>query len=232
MTTTILHPAAAADAGVDDRAAFILRTYLHLLGAVFAFVVLEVLLLQSPIARWLLDLVRDGGWQGVAVLGAAIGAGWLARRQAARATLLPLQYLGLVLSVVFAAFVFLPLLYFVQKMAPDLLLTAVLVTIVTFLGLTGFVFVTRRRFNLLGGVLGVAGVVALALMLGGALFGYTIGLWFSVGMIAWAAGHIVWDTSRVLHDYRTDQHVSAALALFASVAMLFWSVLRLLMRRR
>ena len=37
-----------------------------------------------------------------------------------------------------------------------------------------------------------------------------------------AAGYILYDTSNVLHHYRTDQHVAASLALFASVALLFY----------
>jgi FtsH-binding integral membrane protein len=39
----------------------------------------------------------------------------------------------------------------------------------------------------------------------------------------------MYDTSNVLHHYRTDQYVAASLALFASVAMLFFYVLRLVM---
>jgi FtsH-binding integral membrane protein len=35
-----------------------------------------------------------------------------------------------------------------------------------------------------------------------------------------------------MHEYRTDQHVAASLALFASVVLLFWYVLRLFMGRR
>jgi FtsH-binding integral membrane protein len=35
----------------------------------------------------------------------------------------------------------------------------------------------------------------------------------------------------MLH-YRTDQHVSAALALFASVALMLWYVLRILLNSR
>ena len=40
---------------------------------------------------------------------------------------------------------------------------------------------------------------------------------------------IVADTGNVLHHYRIGQHVAASLALFASVALLFWYVLRLVM---
>jgi FtsH-binding integral membrane protein len=48
-------------------------------------------------------------------------------------------------------------------------------------------------------------------------------------MILLASGYILYDTSNVLHHYRTDQYVAASLALFAAVALLFWYVLRLLM---
>jgi FtsH-binding integral membrane protein len=51
-------------------------------------------------------------------------------------------------------------------------------------------------------------------------------------MIALAGGSILYDTSNVLHHYPENKHVGAALELFASVALLFWYVLRLFMSRR
>jgi FtsH-binding integral membrane protein len=54
-------------------------------------------------------------------------------------------------------------------------------------------------------------------------------VWFSAAMIVLACGYILYDTSNVLHHYRTDQYVAAAVALFASVALLFWYVLRIMM---
>ena len=59
-----------------------------------------------------------------------------------------------------------------------------------------------------------------------------LGTWFVIGMIVLMAGYILYDTSNVLHHYRTDQHVAAALALFAALATLFWYVLILLSNRR
>lgn len=41
--------------------------------------------------------------------------------------------------------------------------------------------------------------------------------------------HILYYTSQVMLHYRTDQHVAAALALFAAVATLFWYILRIVM---
>jgi FtsH-binding integral membrane protein len=56
-----------------------------------------------------------------------------------------------------------------------------------------------------------------------------MGMWFTVAMLLLAAGWILYDTSNVLHNYKIGQHVAASLALFASVALLFWYVLRLVM---
>ena len=43
---------------------------------------------------------------------------------------------------------------------------------------------------------------------------------------------ILYDTSKIIHSYNPDQHVAAALELFASVALPFWYILRILMRAR
>ena len=51
-------------------------------------------------------------------------------------------------------------------------------------------------------------------------------------MVVLAAGYILYDTSNVLHHYRTDQYVAASLALFASVALMFWYVLQIVMSSR
>jgi FtsH-binding integral membrane protein len=51
-------------------------------------------------------------------------------------------------------------------------------------------------------------------------------------MIALACGYILYDTSNVMQRYRTNQHVAAALALFAAVMLLFWYVLRILLDKR
>jgi FtsH-binding integral membrane protein len=48
-------------------------------------------------------------------------------------------------------------------------------------------------------------------------------------MIGLAGAAILYDTSNVLHHYPEDRYVSASLSLFASVAVLFWYVLRFFM---
>jgi FtsH-binding integral membrane protein len=95
--------------------------------------------------------------------------------------------------------------------------------------LTASVFFTRQDFSFLRTGLWIGGIAAFALLLMGYFAGLHLGVWFSVAMVVLACGWILYDTSNVLHHYRTDQHVAASLALFASVALLFWYVLRLLM---
>ena len=72
----------------------------------------------------------------------------------------------------------------------------------------------------------------MGLIVASILFGFTLGMFFSYAMIAFACGYILYDTSNVMLHYRTSQHVAAALALFASVMLLFWYVLRVLIDRR
>jgi FtsH-binding integral membrane protein len=75
----------------------------------------------------------------------------------------------------------------------------------------------------------VVGCVALGVIVCSLIFGFTLGLIFSSIMVAFACGAILYSTSRIIHQYNTDQHVAASLSLFASVALLFWYVLRILM---
>ena len=109
--------------------------------------------------------------------------------------------------------------------------SAALVTLIGFAALTGVVFVTRKDFSFLGALLKWGGVVALVLIVAGVVFGFQLGTFFSVGMVAFAGAAILYDTSNILHHYPEDRYVAAALGLFASVALMFWYVLRLFMRR-
>ena len=75
------------------------------------------------------------------------------------------------------------------------------------------------------------GVLALVAIAAAVIFGFELGTWFSVGMIGVAGAAILYDTSNVIHRYPEDRYVAAALQLFASVALMFWYVLRLFMSR-
>ena len=81
---------------------------------------------------------------------------------------------------------------------------------------------TLQRF---GSVFGVAIVAAV-------IFGFYLGTFFSVAKVALAGAAILYDTSNIMYHYPEDRYVAAALELFASVALMFWYVLRLFIGSR
>jgi FtsH-binding integral membrane protein len=143
-----------------------------------------------------------------------------------------MQYMGLGLYVVAEAVIFVPLLYVVRAIDPGIIPSAAVATLSLFAGLTAVVFITRKDFSFLRTVLLFGGLAALGLIVVAVLFQFALGPIFTYAMIALACGYILYHTSNVLHHYRIGQHVAASLALFASVALLFWYILQLFLSRR
>lgn len=230
------NPYIAAQASVDERAAFIRKTYAHLAGAIAVFVVLEAALLSIPgIEETVFGLLGASRFSWLIVLGLFMGASWLANNWAQSDASKGMQYAGLGLYVVAQAVIFLPMLIMAQAMTGDnsLITQAGLITGALFLGLTVIALTTRKDFSFLGGFLKIGFIIALGLIVISIFFqGFSLGLWFSGAMVLLAAGSILYSTGNMVHHYRTDQYVAAALGLFAAVALLFWYVLRILMAFR
>ena len=218
----------AAHATSSDRAVFIRRTYAHLAGAILAFMGLEALLLNVVGPEQVFGVLGASRFSWLIVLLAFMAAGWVARAWAHSDSSPALQYLGLGLYVVVEAVIFLPLLYLATRLTdPKVIPTAAIMTLAVFGGLTLAAFVTRKDYSFLGPILSVSAWVALGVIVAACLFGFSLGMLFSFAMVALASGYILYDTSNVMWHYRTDQHVGAALELFASVALLFWYILRI-----
>lgn len=222
----------AAHASASARTAFIQRTYLHVAGAILAFAGIEYVLMTNDSLRMpMLQLFFGNQIGKFLLLGMFIGGGYIAQWWAFAATSRPVQYLGLGLYVVLQALIFLPLLTVVEmQLGVSAIQNAALMTLALFGGLTTAVFLSGKDYSFLGPVIAVVSWIALATILGGWLFGFNLGLWFSLAMIALAAAAIIYDTSNVLHRFRTDQHVGAALQLFASIALLFYYILLLFLQ--
>lgn len=230
------NPYVVAQAPVDVRAAFIRRTYAHLAGAIAVFALLESMLMSLPgIEDKVFGLLGASRYSWLVVLGLFMGASWIADKWARSETSLGMQYAGLGLYVVAQAIIFLPLLLMARSATGDasIIGQAGLLTGALFLGLTAVALTTRKDFSFLGGFLKIGFLIALGLIVVGIFFqGFSLGLWFSGAMVLLAAGSILYTTGNMIHHYRTDQHVSAALGLFAAVALLFWYILRILMSLR
>jgi FtsH-binding integral membrane protein len=223
----------AALLGASERTDFIRRTYLHLGGAVIAFVLLLTVLMSVIPAEAVFRVMGAGGrWTGLLFLGAFMAVSWVARSWAQADKSTPMQYAGLGLYVVAEALIFLPLMTIAMMVDPSIPMNAGVVTGIVFAGLTAFVFMTGADLSFMGRFLFMAGLLAMAALLCGFIFGFTLGLWFTVAMVGLAAGYILYDTSNIMHHYGTNQHVAASLALFASVALLLWYVVQLFISLR
>lgn len=217
-----------------------MKTYLHLVGAIFAFVVFEAIIQISGLGMTLMELAFMGGRFGwLMFLGAFMAVSWVADRWARSDTSIGMQYAGLALYTVAEAVIFAPLILMAISLDAStggtgggILLAAGGITVVLFGALTGVVFITRKDFSFLRPALIFGGIAAGVLILLSIFFGFNLGMIFCWGMVVFAAMSILYKTSNVMHYYRTDQHVAAALALFASFALLLYYVIIILMDRR
>ena len=220
-------------ASVDaaERAQFIERTYLHLGGAMAAFVALEYVFLHSAVMRQLGMSMLQTHWGLVLLLfiGVSWAADYFARQQSSR----PIQYLGLDLYVVAEAVIFIPMLMLTEHFSgPDVIMTAGVTTLAVFAALTGIVMVTKKDFSWMRGALMMASLGAMALIAMALIFGFNLGVFFTIAMIVLAGCYILYDTSNIMRHYHPQAYVAASLTLFASVALLFWYILQIFMSRR
>lgn len=224
--------APAASASVEARAGFIVRTYLHLFGAIVLFTAIEIALFSTGLAMSIIRPIAAAGSFGwLMVMGGFVVVSWIASHVAMSSASGAAQYLALLAYVIVQALIFVPLLAIAQAVAPGAIQSAAVVTLGGFSALTAVAFLTRKDFSFLGGLLRWGFIVALLLIVGGVVFGFKLGLFFSVAMVGLAGAAILYDTSNVLHHFPTDRHVGAALQLFASVALMFWYVLRIFLSR-
>ncbi|MFK7886101.1 MAG: Bax inhibitor-1 family protein [Gammaproteobacteria bacterium] len=228
MNDQVSRHESAVVSGQRPRAAFLARTYNHVLGAIVAFVGIEIALFQTGAAASIFAVVANTSW--LLVLGGFMVASWVFSAMAASRGSVAKQYVGLggfVLSyaVLFAAPLFIAFTY----MSADVVKNAALFTIAAFAVLTAIVYYTGKDFTFLRSALMWGGFLAIGLIVMSALFGFQLGLLFIVGMIGFSGASILYSTSSVLQDYPDGTHVAAALSLFSSVMMLFWYVLQFAM---
>ncbi len=224
---------AVATAGVSERVTFIRNTYAHLVGAILAFVALEYALLDQtgPLFETVtIPFVRAVTANWWLMLALFMGAGWIADKWAHSNTSRGIQYLGLALYIVAEAFVMLPLLAMASLYHDGVIADAGILTLFLFTGLTVTVFMTKKDFSFMRGMLVTAAFGAMGVIAASMLFGFTLGTLFTGFMIMLASGYVLYYTSAVLHHYRPTQYVAASLALFSAIALMFYYILMFVMR--
>ena len=148
-----------------------------------------------------------------------------------------LQFVGLGIAVVAEAVLLQPMLWiavikFGAADAASIVMQATVITLSIFIGLTLTVFITKKDFSFMRGVLMMCSFGALGVIVASMIFGFSLGSLFTGFMILLMGGYILFQTSAVLRDFPPRAYVAAALMLFSTIATLFWYVLRLLMSRR
>jgi len=220
----------ASQVSVTERTTFIRKTYLHVALAVLLFIIVEAIFLSTPVIVKI-GLAMTQGMTWLLVLGGFMFATTMAERWAMGSTDKNAQYGALLLYVVAQAFIFVPLMYMAIAIVgkPEMVMQAGIITLGLFTGLSAVALLTRKDFSFLRTGLMVGGFVAIGLIVAGTIFGFHLGLWFSAAMVLLAGGSILYQTSNMIHQYRTSQYVAASLGLFGALMMMFWYILQIFM---
>ncbi|MEX0832179.1 MAG: Bax inhibitor-1 family protein [Nitriliruptoraceae bacterium] len=216
----------------DVRTQFMRRVYIHLLAAIGAFIAGQYVLFTTGWAETIALFVRDTSW--LLILGGFMIVSWMASSLAVRMTTPAGQYGAFGLLIAANVLLFATPLY-IAAVTPELegaITQAAQLSVFAFAGLSIIAIRTSRDFSFLRSLLMWGGVLALGLIIAATLFGTGLGTWFSVAMIGFAGAAILYDTQKIYHEYPPHAVVPAAMNLFASIALLFWYILRLVMGRR
>ncbi len=228
MSDNVNYLGPVSDASVEDRSDFIWKCYAHVVVAILAFAAIEVYFFSSGIAERIAAPMLNN-W--LFVLGGFMLVSWGATRVAHRIESKNAQYAAFAAFIFVEALIFAPMLYIAAISQPGVIDSAAGVTILGCVGLIATAMITRKDFSFLRGMLTWMFFLAMAGIIGSLIFGFHLGTWFSVAMIGFAGAAILYDTSNIMHHYPQDRYVAASMALFASIALMFWYILRLFMSR-
>jgi len=217
---------------VEDRSTFIWKCYAHVVGAILALVAIETYLFSSGAAAPIANAMMGSP---MVVLIGFIALSWGAGHVAHRLESTMAQYAAFGAFVALWAVMFVPILAIAMLMDAEsggnMIESAAITTVAGCVGLIATVMITRKDFSFLRGILVWGFFIAIGLIGASWAFGWNLGTWFSVGMIGFAGVAVLYDTSNIMHHYPQDKYVAASMALFASIALMFYYILRLFMSR-
>jgi uncharacterized protein len=229
-------PLPIAQQPVEVRSEFMRGVYTNLVLGIVAFIGIEFVLLSdvlftTPPAAYITQLVISTNW--LLILGGFMLVSWMASRLSVNARTPGQQWGGYGLLILANALLFATPLYIAanEPALEGTIGTAALLTIVAFVGLSLVAVRSSKDFSFLGSLLRWGGILALIAIVAGVLTGTGLGTLFIVAMIGFAGGAILYDTQKIYRAFPPGTEVVAAMHLFSSIALLFWYVLQLLMRR-
>ena len=210
----------------DARAGFIRRTYAHVAMAVAATAAFVAFLIAVGAAPVILSFIGGGMFNMLIFMGLFIGAGIAADRIAHSENSVTMHYVALLGYAFVEAIVVTPAIYIAAMYKPSAIWDALLATSALVAGLSWIAFSTKKDFSFMGPFLAIGGLIAMAVIFAGVIFGFSIGLVGIGAIVLLAAGCVLYNTSNIIHHYQEHQHVAAALGLYASIALMFRFILQ------
>ncbi len=229
-----LSQAPVISADEETRGAFLFKVYQHVALAVVAFMAFETVLFVTGAAEALNTLLSGSSLIWMLVLGVFYAANFMATKSAHNLENPSLQYAGLFGMAGAYSLIFAPFLYYVfnsEGNGGSTVVEAAMVTIAGFVGLTVVGMITRKDLSFMRPLLMFGGIMAIVLIVASLLFGFNLGVWFSVGMVALSGASILYQTQNIVRTYPAWAHVGAAVSLFGSLMTMFWYILRIFSRR-
>lgn len=217
-------PLTVAESPVEVRMTFIRKTYsLFLAGILCALVAGTICLNSYPVFSAAATVLRSPLLAIVLLFGLSMGAQAVSRIEG-------LNYAALFGFTAFIGFLFAPILAMYERSAPGIVMQAAGLTAITFGSLTAYVFITKKDFSFLGGLLFVGLAVLILGGLANVFFFKSVGAsyymaWVSLFLFA---GYVLYDTSQIIHRYDAKGYCSAALSLFLDFFNMFMAILRIL----
>ncbi len=218
----------------DDtrRGEFIARVYGHIAVAFGLFLALETALFASGIAESMGKAIAGRPMMWMLLLGGVMIISNISSGLARNAN--PQTQLGgLALIAAAKAVMFAPFLYYISQQddSSRVIASAGAVTVAGIVALSAVAYTTRKDLSFLRPITGFLMILALVAIVASLIFGFNLGLWFSVAMVGLAGARILHQTQDIIRRYPEDAYAAAALVLFSSYMLMFWYVLRIFSSR-
>ena len=122
-----------------------------------------------------------------------------------------------------------PAIYIYSQINPASILQAGVLTVGIFGGLTAYVFITKKDFSFMRGML-MTGliVVVLAVVLNIFIASSAFSFAIAAASLLLFSGYVLYDTSNIIRRYPTNEYVAGALSLYLDAFNIFLALLRIL----
>jgi modulator of FtsH protease len=210
----------AARASVSERMGFVRKVYalffaatLFAIGGVMLGLSFEPLLMFAYGHPWIMLFAMLGGVMGAQAVRHVPGVNLAALFGFTTLT-------GVVIS---------PLIAIIRQVNPGSIPAAGLLTVGIFGGLTAYVFVSKKDFSFMRGMMWTGLIVViLAGVVNIFLASSALGFAVAAATLLLFSGFVLYDTSNIIRRYPTNEYVAGALSLYLDAFNIFLALLRIL----